>query len=106
MTVVLGCALVLVGMAGAVHQAHRATSAAGRPLRLGEASAALPDTYRRWSSVAIAAALFSSTLLLGHGQPRWVFYVVVVGVAVLTLVVQAVALRLAAPAGGHGGATG
>ncbi|MCZ2846751.1 hypothetical protein [Modestobacter sp. VKM Ac-2978] len=106
MAVLLGCVLVLVGMAVAVHQAHRATSAAGRPLRLGEASAALPEGYRRWSSVAIAAALVSGTLLLGHGQPRWVFYVVVVGVAVLTLVVQAVVLRLVAPARGHGGTPG
>lgn len=106
MVVVLGCVLVLVGIAVAVHQAQRATSAAARPLRLREASAELPDTYRRWSSVGIAAALFSGALLLGHGQPRWLHYVLVVGVAVLTLVVQAVALRLAAPSRDPGGIAG
>ncbi|MCZ2817528.1 hypothetical protein [Modestobacter sp. VKM Ac-2984] len=106
MAVVLGCALVLVGMALAVHQAQRATSAAARPLRLREASAELSDPYRRWSSIAIAAALFSGALLLGHGQPWWLHYVLVVGIAVLTLVVQAVALRLAAPSRDPDGVAG
>ncbi|MCZ2825400.1 MULTISPECIES: hypothetical protein [unclassified Modestobacter] len=106
MVVVLGGVLVLIGVALAVQQAQRATSAAGRPLRLKEASAELPDPYRRWSSVGIAAALFSGALLLGHGQPRWLHYVLVVGVAVLTLVVQAVALRLVAPSHDPGGVAG
>ncbi|GAA4743009.1 hypothetical protein GCM10023328_25670 [Modestobacter marinus] len=106
MAVVLGCVLVLVGIAVAVRQGQRATSSAARPLRLGEASAALPDPYRRWSSLAIAVALFSGAQLIGYGQSRWVYWATVAAVVVLTGAVQALALRLAARTRDPGGVAG
>jgi hypothetical protein len=54
----------------------------------------------------MALTLFSGALLLALGGPRWLHYVLLVGIAALTLIVQALTLRLVAPSHDPGGVAG
>ena len=101
MTFVAGCVCVLVGLALAVLQGRRAAASATARLRLGDVSGALPSRYGRWTSIGIAVLLTVGALLIGSGQPRWVFYVAVLAAAVLTAAAQALALRLGGVPAAH-----
>jgi hypothetical protein len=93
MTPVVGCLCVLAGLALAVLQARRAAVSTTARLRLGDVGRALPSRYRGWTSIGIAVLLTAGALLVGHGQPRWVFYVALLAAGVLTAAAQTLVLR-------------
>ncbi|MGY1719779.1 hypothetical protein ACI8AG_12130 [Blastococcus sp. SYSU DS0552] len=93
MTVLIGAGLILAGAAVAVLQVRLAAASSGPPPRRWHVSESLPRGQRYGSDIAIAVLLCAGAFVVAHGRRGWVFYVAIVGAALVTAAAQALALR-------------
>ncbi|SOE02796.1 hypothetical protein SAMN06272739_3755 [Blastococcus haudaquaticus] len=100
-TMVLGLALIALGVVAAVLQVGWVARSTPGPVQRWRVSAPLPRMQRHASDLAIAALLIAGAIVVEQGRPWWTFYAAVIVGSAVAAVAQALAVRALPARVGH-----